>query len=91
MIFSSKFIFICTDIHNFVFIYFTFLCRSIWEKKPLHIKREEKNYYKGIISTPIIDALLRTEEILFTKNLDITSYVNNQRETHNPIGRLANF
>lgn len=60
---------------------------GIWEKKPLHIAREKPNYYKEIISTPIIDDMLRNENIQFTKNIDVTSYINGKRETHNPEGR----
>ncbi|CAG9787611.1 unnamed protein product [Diatraea saccharalis] len=60
---------------------------SIWEKKPLHIARSKSTYYKEIISTPIIDDMLRNENIQFTKNIDITSYVDQKRETHNPEGR----
>lgn len=59
----------------------------IWEKKPLHIARKKPNYYKEIISTPIIDDMFRNENIQFTKNIDVTSYVNGKRETHNPEGR----
>lgn len=59
----------------------------IWEKKPLHIARKKPNYYKEIISTPIIDDMLRNENIQFTKNIDVTSYVDGKRETHNPEGR----
>ncbi|XP_026748823.2 bifunctional lysine-specific demethylase and histidyl-hydroxylase NO66 [Galleria mellonella] len=60
---------------------------QVWEKKPLHISRNKRNYYKEIISTPIIDQMLRKDNIQFTKNIDITSYVNEKRETHNPEGR----
>ncbi|XP_041979906.1 bifunctional lysine-specific demethylase and histidyl-hydroxylase NO66 [Aricia agestis] len=60
---------------------------EVWEKKPLHIARKKSNYYKDIISTPDIDNMLRTENIQFTKNIDITSYKDEQRETHNPEGR----
>ncbi|XP_059057394.1 bifunctional lysine-specific demethylase and histidyl-hydroxylase NO66 [Achroia grisella] len=59
----------------------------IWEKKPLHIARKKPSYYKEIISTPIIDQMLRKDNIQFTKNIDVTSYVNEKRETHNPEGR----
>lgn len=59
----------------------------VWEKKPLHIARNKSSYYKEIISTPIIDDMLRNENIQFTKNIDVTSYVNEIRETHNPEGR----
>ncbi|KAF7998527.1 hypothetical protein HCN44_010935 [Aphidius gifuensis] len=58
-----------------------------WEKAPLHIKRNKANYYKLLMSTPMIDDLLRKYNILFTKNIDITSYSDGQRETHNPPGR----
>lgn len=59
----------------------------IWEKKPLHISREKSLYYKELLSTSDIDTMLRTENIQFTKNIDITSYVDGKRETHNPEGR----
>ncbi|XP_028171033.1 bifunctional lysine-specific demethylase and histidyl-hydroxylase NO66 [Ostrinia furnacalis] len=59
----------------------------VWEKKPLHIARNKSSYYKEIISTPIIDNMLRNESIQFTKNIDVTSYVDEKRETHNPEGR----
>ncbi|XP_015114225.1 ribosomal oxygenase 1 [Diachasma alloeum] len=61
--------------------------RNNWEKAPLHIKRNRPSYYKLLMSTPQIDDILRRYHILFTKNLDITAYVNGKRETHNPEGR----
>lgn len=39
------------------------------------------------MSTPMLDKILRECHILFTKNIDITSYENGIRETHNPVGR----
>lgn len=59
----------------------------VFEKKPLHIARKKPTYYKDIISTPTIDHMLRNENIQFTKNIDITSYIDGKRETHNPEGR----
>lgn len=35
----------------------------------------------------IFEETLKNNNILFTKNLDITSYSNGVRETHNPPGR----
>ncbi|XP_014357030.2 bifunctional lysine-specific demethylase and histidyl-hydroxylase NO66 [Papilio machaon] len=61
--------------------------RSVWEKKPLHIVRNKPKYYNDLISTPLIDNMLRTENIQYTKNIDITSYEDGKRETHNPVGR----
>ncbi|XP_052740906.1 bifunctional lysine-specific demethylase and histidyl-hydroxylase NO66 [Bicyclus anynana] len=60
---------------------------QIWEKRPLHISRENPKYYNELISTPKIDSMLRNENIQYTKNIDITSYVDKKRETHNPEGR----
>ncbi|XP_013141669.1 PREDICTED: bifunctional lysine-specific demethylase and histidyl-hydroxylase NO66 [Papilio polytes] len=61
--------------------------RCVWERKPLHIVRNKPKYYNDLISTPLIDNMLRTENIQYTKNIDITSYVDGKRETHNPVGR----
>lgn len=35
----------------------------------------------------MLDTVLRNNDILFTKNIDITSYIDGVRETHNPSGR----
>lgn len=59
-----------------------------WEKNPLYIARENRHHYDRLkMSTEAIDEMLRTNNIEFTKNLDITSYVDGVRETHNPDGR----
>ena len=60
-----------------------------WEKTPVHIKRKFPNYYKSLMSTPMLDKILRESYIMFTKNIDITSYENGVRETHNPVGRAV--
>ncbi|KAK7083514.1 hypothetical protein SK128_014647, partial [Halocaridina rubra] len=58
-----------------------------WEKKPLLVKRKKKDYYKGLFSTVDFDKILHEQVVLYTKNLDVTSYTNGKRETHNPIGQ----
>lgn len=61
---------------------------KIFEKQPLHIKRNKSTFYDFLeVSTEAIDEMLRSNVVEFTKNLDITSYTNGQRETHNPDGR----
>ncbi|XP_014204678.1 bifunctional lysine-specific demethylase and histidyl-hydroxylase NO66 isoform X1 [Copidosoma floridanum] len=57
--------------------------------KPLHIKRSNSTYYKDLISSHLIDTILREHHIMFTKNLDVTSFSNNRRKTHNPQGRAV--
>ncbi|KAG7160252.1 Ribosomal oxygenase 1-like [Homarus americanus] len=53
---------------------------NYWEKKPLHIKRSDSLYYDNIFTTKDFDKILH-------ENLDITSYTDGKRETHNPIGQ----
>merc|ERR1712051_312757 len=61
---------------------------EIWEKKPKLIKRtDERQYFKHTFSTKSFDDILRNQNVKFTKNLDVTSYTDGKRETHNPEGR----
>lgn len=64
----------------------TFLEQN-WENTPMYVKRDTPDYYKSLVSTPLLDEVLRKNHIQFTKNIDITSYSNGVRETHNPPGR----
>ncbi|KAI1299233.1 Bifunctional lysine-specific demethylase and histidyl-hydroxylase NO66 [Halotydeus destructor] len=63
---------------------------EIFEKKPMLVKRKDRTYYKGVFSTREFDKIIRTENIQFGKNLDITSYTNDERKTHNADGRAYN-
>uniref|UniRef100_A0A8C3FV84 Bifunctional lysine-specific demethylase and histidyl-hydroxylase n=1 Tax=Chrysemys picta bellii TaxID=8478 RepID=A0A8C3FV84_CHRPI len=58
-----------------------------WENKPLLIRRHNLAYYQGLFSTATFDAILRDNDVQFGVNLDVTSYVDGTRETHNPVGR----
>ncbi|KAG8444130.1 hypothetical protein GDO86_009347 [Hymenochirus boettgeri] len=61
--------------------------RDIWEKKPALIKRHNTSYYEGLFSTAEFDRILREDNVKFGVNLDVTSYSDGSRETHNPPGR----
>lgn len=59
-----------------------------WQKQVLCINRKSSNYYNNLkISSEAIDEMLRKNIVEFTKNIDITSYEDGQRITHNPDGR----
>jgi lysine-specific demethylase/histidyl-hydroxylase NO66 len=58
-----------------------------FEKRPIHIKRGQPDYYKHLLSTKVFDNMLRDQNVVFGKNLDVTSYSDGKRETHNPEGR----
>ncbi|TKS75499.1 Ribosomal oxygenase 1 [Collichthys lucidus] len=65
--------------------------RDTWEKKPILVQRKNPNYYKGLFSTAEFDRILRQEDVQYGVNLDVTSYTNGTRETHNPPGRALPF
>ncbi|XP_024234309.1 ribosomal oxygenase 1 [Oncorhynchus tshawytscha] len=65
--------------------------RDTWEKKPVLIKRQNPDYYKGLFSTAEFDRILRQDDVQYGVNLDVTSYTNGKRETHNPPGRALPF
>ncbi|XP_033874863.2 ribosomal oxygenase 1 [Acipenser ruthenus] len=64
---------------------------EIWEKKPALIRRHNPDYYKGLFSTAEFDRILRDNDVQYGVNLDVTSYSNGERETHNPPGRALPF
>ncbi|XP_066553589.1 ribosomal oxygenase 1 [Amia ocellicauda] len=64
---------------------------EIWEKKPALIRRHNPDYYKGLFSTAAFDRILRDENVQFGVNLDVTSYTNGKRQTHNPPGRALPY
>ncbi|XP_061172709.1 ribosomal oxygenase 1-like isoform X1 [Saccostrea echinata] len=61
--------------------------KELWERKPLLVQRHMIQYNDGWFSTSELDRILREENIQFTTNLDVTTFTNGQRETHNPVGR----
>ncbi|XP_037607325.1 ribosomal oxygenase 1 [Sebastes umbrosus] len=65
--------------------------RETWEKKPILVQRKNPDYYKGLFSTAEFDRILRQEDVQYGVNLDVTSYTNGKRETHNPPGRALPF
>ncbi|KAI9590662.1 hypothetical protein GQX74_008829 [Glossina fuscipes] len=58
-----------------------------WESKSCFIKRRQSNYFSHLISFEAIDQMLLQNHLEFTKNIDVTSYKNGERETLNPEGR----
>ncbi|NWU88859.1 RIOX1 oxygenase, partial [Upupa epops] len=58
-----------------------------WERAPLLVRRGEPGYYAGLFSTTDLDRALRSGHVQFGSHLDVTSYAQGERETHNPSGR----
>ncbi|CAG2193440.1 NO66 [Mytilus edulis] len=61
--------------------------KELWERKPLLVRRHLENYNDGWFSTAELDKILRQENIHFGVNLDVTTFTDGKRETHNPAGR----
>ena len=60
---------------------------NIWEKKPLLVLRHIKDYAEGLFSSEELNRILKENNVRYDVNLDITTYTNGVRETHNIDGR----
>lgn len=63
--------------------------QNFWESKPVHIHRKRQDYFKHLLSSKKLDEMLRHNALYYTRNIDIVSYENGKRETHNPEGRAV--
>ncbi|KAL1447966.1 hypothetical protein MTO96_006540 [Rhipicephalus appendiculatus] len=61
--------------------------RELWEKKPMLVRRHQRDFYQGLMSCDQLDRILRERSLFFTENIDLTTYEGGKRETHNPEGR----
>ncbi|KAL5235362.1 hypothetical protein ACI65C_002772 [Semiaphis heraclei] len=61
--------------------------RDHWEKAILHVPRNSSDYFSQLFSLTELDTILRENNLQYGTNVDITSYTDNVRETHNPVGR----
>jgi len=59
-----------------------------WEKQPLLVKRNNESFVKGICSIKMMDEMIRTKNVQYTVNMDVTQYVDGVRETLNPTGKV---
>lgn len=62
--------------------------KTYWENKPLHVKRNNPLYFKHLLTTKRLDEILRKNSLYYTRNVDVVSYANGKRETHNPEGSV---
>ncbi|KAH8415793.1 hypothetical protein KR222_001116, partial [Zaprionus bogoriensis] len=58
-----------------------------WEKNACQVQRKRAQYFSQLISFKMIDEMLIRNHLEFTTNIDVTSYENGERQTHNPDGR----
>ncbi|XP_022096693.1 ribosomal oxygenase 1-like [Acanthaster planci] len=60
---------------------------GLWEKKPLLLKRHMPDYNADLFSCEELHNILRENDLQFTTNIDVTTYSEGKRQTHNPVGR----
>jgi lysine-specific demethylase/histidyl-hydroxylase NO66 len=51
--------------------------------------RSDKSYHDEVFSTKDLDQYIKSGKVWFGKNLDVTSYEDGKRETHNPDGKAS--
>ena len=57
------------------------------ERRPFHVQRpHQAEYYNGWLGRKQIDALLRAGKLKYTEHVDVTSYTDGERQTHNGEG-----
>ena len=58
-----------------------------WEKETMLIKRSQFNYYKSWFSCKEFDSILRNHNLEFTTNIDVVTYIDQEKKKHNPEGK----
>ncbi|XP_050524290.1 ribosomal oxygenase 1 [Daktulosphaira vitifoliae] len=61
--------------------------KNHWENSILHVPRNSPNYFSQLFSLEELNSILSNNNLQYGTNVDITSYTNFVRETHNPVGR----
>lgn len=59
-----------------------------WEKAPLFLKRNQKDYYGELFSTKEMENIIKNNDLEYTRNIDIAVYKNDERFTFNPDGKV---
>lgn len=62
--------------------------KHCWEKAPLYLKRNQKDYYGELFSAKELENIIKNNDLEYTKNIDIAVYKNDERFTFNPDGKL---
>merc|ERR1712137_1752 len=65
---------------------------SYWQQKPLHIQRNDSNYWQSTVptfSTSEFHQALQSNELYYGKNIDVTNYTEGKRFTFNDDGKRA--
>lgn len=59
-----------------------------WEKAPLFLKRNQKDYYGDLFSTKEMENIIKNNDLEYTRNIDIAVYKDDERFTFNPDGKV---
>lgn len=62
---------------------------TYWEKKPLHIKRDDQAFYGDLLSLEKLKEMLDEHEMDFESDINVCRYVNGEKELLNDEGRVT--
>ena len=62
--------------------------KHCWEKAPLFLKRNQRDYYGELFSTKEMENIIKNNDLEYTRNIDIAVYKNDERFTFNPDGKV---
>lgn len=62
--------------------------KHCWERAPLFLKRNQKDYYGELFSTKELENIVKNNDLEYTRNIDIAIYKNDERFTYNPDGKV---
>lgn len=62
--------------------------KHCWEKSPLYLKRNQKDYYGELFSTTQLENIIKNNDLEYNKNIDIAVYKDDTRYTFNPDGKV---
>ncbi|KAL0273243.1 UNVERIFIED_CONTAM: hypothetical protein PYX00_005964 [Menopon gallinae] len=61
--------------------------KTIWEKKPLCVTRNNYSYYENVCSMLDFKKALAEKDVYFGENIDVTTYINGVKACENHVGR----
>ena len=60
-----------------------------WEKKPLHVKREDVEYYGEMFTKENLVSILKKHNILYEDDINVCRFVDGEKEILNKSGRAT--
>lgn len=63
--------------------------KTQWEKEPLVVKRKDPTFYGNVVSLATMKEVLENNELDFENDVNVSRYVNNEKELLNEVGQIT--